>query len=413
VEAYRTGRGRISIRAKTEIESDGQKHAIIINELPYQVNKARLVEKIAELVRDKKIEGISGLRDESDRQGMRVVIELKRGEIAEVILNNLYAHTQMQVVFGINMVALVDKQPRTLNLKQILEYFLKHRREVVTRRCIFELKKARNRAHVLEGLGIALANIDEMITLIKQANSPQVAKEKLMACAWQPGLVKSMLEKVGDDICRVDDLPAQYGLTDDGYQLSPEQAQAILDLRLHRLTALEQDKILNEYEGLLAVIVDLLDILGSPERLMKVICDEILEVKAQFGDVRRTEIMASREDLTIADLITEEDVVVTLSHQGYVKYQPISMYQAQRRGGKGKSATTVKEEDFIDKLYCYIEKYVFIFGEILNSGVYLFDFSKNDIILDRIKRLFVVFCPPSPLPPFVFLFPFFVPFFKF
>ncbi len=350
VEAYRTGRGRISIRAKTEIESDGQKHAIIINELPYQVNKARLVEKIAELVRDKKIEGISGLRDESDRQGMRVVIELKRGEIAEVILNNLYAHTQMQVVFGINMVALVDKQPRTLNLKQILEYFLKHRREVVTRRCIFELKKARNRAHVLEGLGIALANIDEMITLIKQANSPQVAKEKLMACAWQPGLVKSMLEKVGDDICRVDDLPAQYGLTDDGYQLSPEQAQAILDLRLHRLTALEQDKILNEYEGLLAVIVDLLDILGSPERLMKVICDEILEVKAQFGDVRRTEIMASREDLTIADLITEEDVVVTLSHQGYVKYQPISMYQAQRRGGKGKSATNVKEEDFIDKL---------------------------------------------------------------
>ncbi|MGV3740106.1 MAG: DNA gyrase subunit A [Gammaproteobacteria bacterium] len=350
VEAYRTGRGRISIRAKTEIENDGQRSAIIINELPYQVNKARLVERIAELVRDKKIEGISGLRDESDRQGMRVVVELKRGEIAEVILNNLYAHTQMQVVFGINMVALVDRQPRTLNLKQVLDYFLKHRREVVTRRCIFELKKARARAHVLEGLGIALANIDEMITLIKQANSPQIAKEQLMARPWQPGLVKSMLEKVGGDICRVDDLPAEFGLTEDGYQLSPDQAQAILDLRLHRLTALEQDKILNEYENLLVAIVDLLDILGSPERLLKVICDELLEVKAQFGDVRRTEIIASKEDLTIADLITEEDVVVTLSHQGYVKYQPISAYQAQRRGGKGKSATNVKEEDFIDKL---------------------------------------------------------------
>lgn len=350
VEAYRTGRGRISIRAKTEIENDGQRSAIIINELPYQVNKARLVERIAELVRDKKLEGISGLRDESDRQGMRVVVELKRGEIAEVILNNLYAHTQMQVVFGINMVALVDRQPRTLNLKQVLDYFLKHRREVVTRRCIFELKKARARAHVLEGLGIALANIDEMITLIKQANSPQIAKEQLMARPWQPGLVKSMLEKVGGDICRVDDLPAEFGLTDEGYQLSPDQAQAILDLRLHRLTALEQDKILNEYENLLVAIVDLLDILGSPERLLKVICDELLEVKAQFGDVRRTEIIASKEDLTIADLITEEDVVVTLSHQGYVKYQPISAYQAQRRGGKGKSATNVKEEDFIDKL---------------------------------------------------------------
>ena len=350
VEAYRTGRGRISIRAKTEIENDGQRYAIIIHELPYQVNKARLVERIAELVRDKKIEGISGLRDESDRQGMRVVIELKRGEIAEVILNNLFAHTQMQVVFGINMVALVDRQPMTLNLKQVLDYFLKHRREVVTRRCIFELKKARARAHVLEGLGIALANIDEMITLIKQANSPQIAKEQLMARLWQPGLVKSMLEKVGGDICRVDNLPEEFGLVEEGYQLSSDQAQAILDLRLHRLTALEQDKILNEYENLLAVIVDLLDILGSPERLLKVVCDELLEVKAQFGDSRRTEIIASQEDLTIADLITEEDVVVTLSHQGYVKYQPISMYQAQRRGGKGKSATNVKEEDFIDKL---------------------------------------------------------------
>ncbi len=350
VEAYRTGRGRISMRARADIETDGQRHAIIIHELPYQVNKARLVERIAELVRDKKIEGISGLRDESDRQGMRVVIELKRGEIAEVILNNLYAHTQMQSVFGINMVALVDGQPRTLNLKQVLEYFIKHRREVVTRRCIFELKKARNRAHLLEGLGIALANIDEMIALIKQAGTPQIAKDALLAQIWQPGLVKSMLEKIGSDACRIDELPDHYGLTDDGYRLSPDQAQAILELRLHRLTALEQDKILNEYETLLDAIMDLLDILGSPERLMRVICDELIDIKAQFGDSRRTEIIASREDLTIADLITEEDVVVTLSHQGYVKYQPISAYQAQRRGGKGKSATNVKEEDFIDKL---------------------------------------------------------------
>ncbi|MCR9191534.1 MAG: DNA gyrase subunit A [Gammaproteobacteria bacterium] len=350
VDAYRTGRGRISMRAKTEFENDNQRQAIIINELPYQVNKARLVERIAELVRDKKLEGISGLRDESDRQGMRVVIELKRGEIAEVVLNNLYAHTQMQSVFGINMVALVDGQPMTLNFKQVLDYFIKHRREVVTRRCIFDLKKARGRAHLLEGLGIALANIDEMITLIKQAQTPQIAKEALSSKVWQPGLVKAMLEKVGSDACRVDDLADHYGLSDEGYRLSPEQTQAILDLRLHRLTALEQDKILNEYEALLDVIMDLLNILGSPERLMTVICDELEAIKAQFGDARRTEIMASREDLTIADLITEEDVVVTLSHQGYVKYQPLSAYQAQRRGGKGKSATNVKEEDFIDKL---------------------------------------------------------------
>lgn len=351
VEAYKTGRGRISIRAKTDIEVfDNGRNAIIIHELPYQVNKARLIERIAELVRDKKLEGISGLRDESDRQGMRVVIELKRGEVAEVVVNNLYAHTQMQSVFGINMVALVDGQPMTLNLQQILTYFIKHRREVVTRRCIFELKKARSRAHVLEGLGIALANIDEMIALIKQASTPQTAKEALLARAWQPGLVKAMLDKVGSGACRIDDLPAHYGLSEQGYQLSPEQAQAILELRLHRLTALEQDKILNEFEALLVEIMDLLDILGSPERLMSVIRDELVEIKAQFGDKRRTEIMASREDLTIADLITEEDVVVTFSHQGYVKYQPISLYQSQRRGGKGKSATNVKEEDFIDKL---------------------------------------------------------------
>lgn len=352
LQAYRTGRGRIYIRARTEIETDSHsgRQAIIINELPYQVNKARLVEKIAELVREKRIEGISGLRDESDKQGMRVVIELKRGEVAEVILNNLYAHTQMQNVFGINMVALVDGQPRTLNLKEILEYFIKHRREVVTRRTIFELKKARNRAHLLEGLGIALANIDEMIELIKKSPTPQDAKEALLARLWQPGLVKAMLENAGSDACRPDDLSSEYGLVAEGYRLSENQAQAILELRLHRLTALEQDKIINEFKELLNVIKELLDILASPERLMQVIRDELLEVKAQFGDERRTEITASQEDLTIEDLITEEDVVVTLSHQGYVKYQPISAYQAQRRGGKGKSATNVKDEDFIERL---------------------------------------------------------------
>ena len=352
LQGYRTGRGRVIMRARTEIETDEQtgRQAIIVSELPYQVNKARLVERIAELVRDKKLEGISGLRDESDRDGMRVVIELKRGEIAEVLLNNLYTQTQMQNVFGINMVALVDGQPRTLNLKQILELFIKHRREVVTRRCIFELKKARARAHILEGLGIALANIDDMIALIKQSVSPQEAKEALLAKLWQAGLVKAMLEKAGSDACRPDDLSKVYGLHEEQYRLSPLQAQAILELRLHRLTALEQDKILNEFEQLLGVIKELLDILASPERLMQVIREELQEMKAQFGDKRRTEIMASQEDLTIADLIVEENIVVTLSHQGYVKYQPITSYQAQRRGGKGKSAMHVKEEDFVDRL---------------------------------------------------------------
>ncbi|WP_133129652.1 DNA gyrase subunit A [Legionella yabuuchiae] len=352
VEAYRTGRGRIQIRAKTDIETDEDtgRQAIIIHELPYQVNKARLVERIAELVREKKIEGISGLRDESDKRGMRVVIELKRGEVAEVLLNNLYAHTQMQTVFGINTVALVDGQPRTLNLKEILDYFIKHRREVVTRRTIYELKKARNRAHLLEGLGIALANIDEMIELIKQSPTPQDAKEQLLSKAWQPGLVKAMLEKTGSGGSRPDNLPEHFGLSNDGYRLSPEQAQAILELRLHRLTALEQDKILKEFEELLDIIKELLDILSSPKRLMQVIHDELLEMKQQFGDGRRTEIIASQEDLTIEDLITEEDVVVTMSHQGYVKYQPLSAYQAQRRGGKGKLATQVKEEDFVNRL---------------------------------------------------------------
>lgn len=352
LQGYRTGRGRVVMRARTDIETDEQtgRQAIIITELPYQVNKARLVERIAELVREKKLEGISGLRDESDREGMRVVIELKRGEIADVLLNNLYTQTQLQTVFGINMVALVDGQPKTLNLKQILTLFIKHRREVVTRRCIFELKKARARAHILEGLGIALANIDDMIALIKQSASAQEAKEALLAKAWQAGLVKAMLEKAGSQACKPDDLSVEYGLHDAQYRLSPLQAQAILELRLHRLTALEQDKILNEFEQLLAIIQDLLDILAVPSRLMQVIRDELVDMKTQFGDKRRTEIMASQEDLTIADLIAEESIVVTLSHQGYVKYQPISSYQAQRRGGKGKSAMHVKEEDFVDKL---------------------------------------------------------------
>ncbi|MFO2836200.1 DNA gyrase subunit A [Legionella pneumophila serogroup 1] len=352
IEGYRTGKGRVVIRARTEIETDESsgRQSIIIQELPYQVNKARLIERIAELVRDKKIEGISGLRDESDKQGMRVVIELKRNEVADVVLNNLFAHTQMQNVFGINMVALVDGQPRTLNLKQILEYFIKHRREVVTRRTIFELKKARSRAHLLEGLGIALANIDEMIALIKQSPTPQDAKSALLSKIWQPGLVKAMLEKAGSNASRPDDLTEEYGLHESGYKLSEAQAQAILELRLHRLTALEQDKIINEFEELLNLIKELLDILASPVRLMQVIRDELIEIKSQFGDERRTEITASQEDLTIEDLITEEDVVVTLSHQGYVKYQPITAYQAQRRGGKGKSATHVKDEDFVERL---------------------------------------------------------------
>ena len=353
IQGYRTGRGRVVIRARTsvEVDEDTGRQAIIIHELPYQVNKAKLVERIAELVRDKKIEGISALRDESDKQGMRVVIELKRGEMPDVILNNLYIHTPMQSVFGINMVALVDGQPRTLNLKEILESFIRHRREIVTRRTIFELKKARIRAHILEGLGVALANIDAMIKLIKESATPNEAKERLMATIWQPGLVKSMLENAADsDVCKPDTLEPQYGLHPDGYHLSHEQAQAILELRLHRLTALEQDKIIQEFKDLLQIIRDLLEILASPERLMQVIREELREVQTQFGDPRRTEITESQDDLTIEDLITEEEVVVTMSHQGYVKYQPISMYRAQRRGGKGKAATNVKEEDEVDRL---------------------------------------------------------------
>ncbi len=352
VSAYRSGRGRIYIRAKTHVETNEKngRQAIIATELPYQVNKARLIEKIADLVKDKRIEGISGLRDESDKDGMRVVIELKRGEVAEVVLNNLYAHTQLQNVFGINMVALIDGQPRLLNIKQILQAFLKHRREVVTRRTLFDLRKAKDRAHLLEGLGIALSNIEEVIQLIKSSANPQQAKEGLLAKAWAPGVVEGMLAKTEVNITRPDSLDAHYGLAEAGYHLSPEQAQAILDLRLHRLTGLEKDKIFKEYEDLITKIKDLLEILSDPERLKFEIHRELDEVSKAYGDDRRTEIMSSHLDLTAEDLITEEDVVVTLSHLGYAKTQSLDNYRAQRRGGRGKSATNVKEEDYIQTL---------------------------------------------------------------
>ncbi|MDX1824834.1 MAG: DNA gyrase subunit A, partial [Thiohalomonadales bacterium] len=351
-EAYRTGRGRVVIRARTEVEEYGNgRQRIVVTELPYQVNKARLIEKIAELVRDKKVEGISELRDESDKDGMRMVIELKRGEVAEVLLNNLYSQTQMQNTFGINMVALVDGQPRLLNLKQVLQAFVDHRREVVTRRTIFDLRKAREKAHIREGLAIALTNIDPIIAMIKAAENPAQAKEQLMATAWEPGVVLKMLERSGAEASRPDGLGSSFGLIDGKYQLSDAQAQAILEMRLHRLTGLEQDKILNEYEELLVTIADLLDILGSIERLMQVIRDELIEIKEQYGDERRTEIQETEQDLNLEDLISEEDVVVTLSHEGYAKCQPLSDYRAQRRGGRGKSATAMKEQDFVDKLF--------------------------------------------------------------
>ena len=351
-EAYRTGRGKIYVRARTHFEEmDNGKQRLVATELPYQVNKARLMEKIAELVKDKKIEGITEMRDESDKDGMRMVIELRKGEVGEVVLNNLFKHTQMQSVFGINVVALVDSQPRTLNLKQLLEYFIRHRREVVTRRTIFDLRKARARAHILEGLAVALANIDEVIALIKAAPNPATAKKELCARTWQSGALEDMLSRAGADASRPDDLPEGFGLTPDGYRLTEVQAQAILDLRLQKLTGLEQDKIISEFQELLDRIADLLDILSSSERLMDVIKTELLEIREQFGDERRTEIVADRLDLTLEDLITEEDVVVTLSHQGYAKAQSLDAYQAQRRGGRGKTATTTKDEDFVDKLF--------------------------------------------------------------
>ncbi len=353
IEAYRTGRGRIYIRARAEIEDmekGGGRQQIVVTELPYQLNKARLIEKIAELVKEKKLEGITELRDESDKDGMRVVIELRRGEVGEVVLNNLYSQTQMQSVFGINVVALVDGQPRTLNLKDMLEVFIRHRREVVTRRTVYELRKARERGHILEGQAVALSNIDPVIELIKASPTPAEAKERLIATPWESSAVEAMVERAGADACRPEDLDPQYGLRDGKYFLSPEQAQAILELRLHRLTGLEHEKLLAEYQEILTLIGELIRILTSPERLMEVIREELEKVKAEFGDARRTEIVASQVDLTIADLITEEERVVTISHGGYAKSQPLAAYQAQRRGGKGKSATGVKDEDYIEHL---------------------------------------------------------------
>ena len=350
-EAYLTGRGRIYLRAQCEFEEDNGRTSIIVNELPYQVNKARLMEKIAELAKEGKLEGLSGLRDESDKDGMRMVIELKRGESPEVVLNNLYQQTAMQNVFGINMVALIDGRPRCLNLKEIIAAFINHRREVVTRRTLFDLRKARERAHILEGLAVALANIDEVIELIKSSPSPAVAKERLLERHWRPGLVAGLLERAEDAVrSRPETLGPAFGLSEQGYLLSAEQAQAILDLRLHRLTGLEQDKIIAEYKEILARIDELLAILGSDIRLMEVIRDELITIRDQFGDARRTRIIEDYLDLSRADLIPEEDMVVTVSHEGYVKSQPLTAYRAQRRGGRGKSATTMKEEDYIEKL---------------------------------------------------------------
>lgn len=351
-EAYHTGRGRIYIRARAEIEVNEKtnRETIIVHELPYQVNKARLIEKIAELVKDKKIEGISELRDESDKDGMRMVIEIKRGESGEVVLNNLYKQTQMQSVFGINMVALVNGQPKLLNLKQIIEAFLRHRREVVTRRTIYNLRKARERAHILEGLAIAIANIDEIITLIKTSANPADAKVALMAKGWKLGVVQTMLERAAG-VVKPETISAELGFRDGLYWLSEPQVQAILELRLHRLTGLEQDKILAEYQELISRINDFLEILSNPDRLLQVIREELLEIQNNYGDKRRTEIQTVAEDLSLEDLIAEEDVVVTLSHEGYAKAQPIDTYRAQRRGGRGKTATSMKEEDFIERLF--------------------------------------------------------------
>ncbi|KGM57263.1 DNA gyrase subunit A [Lysobacter arseniciresistens ZS79] len=352
VSAYHTGRGRVRMRAKADVEvADNGRESIIVTEIPYQVNKARLIEKIAELVKEKKIEGISELRDESDKDGMRIYIEVKRGESAEVVLNNLYQQTQMESVFGINMVALVDGRPQLLNLKQVLEAFVRHRREVVTRRTIFELRKARQRAHILEGLTVALANIDEMIELIKTSANPNEARERMLARTWEPGLVGALLGAAGAEASRPEDLPRGVGLVDGGYQLTENQAQQILEMRLHRLTGLEQEKLTEEYKQLLDTIRGLIEILEDPNVLLDVIRTELENVKAEFGDARRSEIRESEEDLDILDLIAPEDVVVTLSHSGYAKRQPASSYRAQKRGGRGRNAASTKDEDFIAQLW--------------------------------------------------------------
>ncbi len=353
-EGYRTGRGRVIMRGRThfeDLDKAGNRQSIIIDELPYQVNKKTLVEKVAELVNNKKIEGISDLRDESDKSGMRVVIELKRGEVPEVILNNLYKQTQLQDTFGMNMVALLDNQPRLLNLKQMLEAFLRHRREVVTRRTAFELRKARDRGHVLEGLAVALENVDEMITIIKAAATPPEAKVSLMATTWKSSVVEEMLKRAAMEASRPEGLSVDFGLTPKGYKLSDVQAQEILQMRLQRLTGLEQEKVVSEYKDIMDVIANLLDILANSTRVTTMISDELVEINKQFGDERRSEIVVNTQDLSLEDLITPQDVVVTLSHSGYVKAQPLEEYRAQRRGGRGKQAAPTKEDDFIDKLF--------------------------------------------------------------
>ena len=352
VEAYRTGRGRILVRARTEIETESNgRETILVHELPYQVNKARLIEKIAELVKEKKLEGISELRDESDKDGMRIVIEIRKDAMADVVLNNLFQQTQLQVTFGINMVALMDGQPRLLNLKDILEAFIRHRREVVTRRTIFELRKARARAHILEGLTVALANIDAMIELIRASASPAEARERMLARSWQPGMVATLLVAAGAEASRPEDMDPRDGLKGDSYQLSDAQAQEILAMRLHRLTGLEQEKLSGEYREILETIRGLIEILEDPARLLVVIRDELTAIRDEYADPRRTEIQASQDDLDVLDLITPEDVVVTLSHTGYIKRQPASTYRAQKRGGKGRSASALKDEDVVEQLW--------------------------------------------------------------
>ena len=352
-EGYRTGRGRVVIRGRVHIEplEKGNREAIIVDELPYQVNKKNFIQKIAELVTEKKIEGISDLRDESDKSGMRVVIELKRGEIPDVILNNLYKQTQLQDSFGMNMVALIGGQPRLLNLKEILDAFLKHRREVVTRRTTFELKKARSRGHILEGLAVALANVDEMIKIIKAAPTPPEAKEELMKKSWKSPVVEAMLKKASEDLSKPDGLAKEFGLKDGGYKLSDLQAQEILQLRLQRLTGLEQEKIVSEYQEVMNAIVDLLDILSNSERVTKMISDDLEEMKSEYGDKRRSEIVENAEDLSIEDLITPQEMVVTLSNSGYIKAQVLDDYRAQKRGGRGKQAMTTKDDDFIEQMF--------------------------------------------------------------
>jgi DNA gyrase subunit A len=352
VEAYKTGRGRIYTRARAEVETDEKtgRDTIIVTEIPYQLNKARLIERIAELVKEKRIEGITELRDESDKDGLRIVIELRRGESGEVVLNNLYSHTQLQTVFGINCVALVEDQPRVLNLKEIIAEFVRHRREVVIRRSMYLLRRARQRGHVLEGLAVALANIDPVVELIKESADAPEARDRLLARGWASETVQKLLERTGSSACRPEGLGDEFGFRDGLYFLSPEQAQAILDMRLNRLTALEQDKLIGDYEAILVEIADLQDILASHERLLNVIRGELREIRERYGDARRTEIVSTHLDLSIEDLITEEDMVVTISHQGYAKTQPIHAYQAQRRGGRGRAATSMKDEDFIQHL---------------------------------------------------------------